>query len=875
MTLSGNEIRNKFISYFSENGHAITKSASLIPANDPTLYFVNAGMVPFKNYFTGEEQSENKRAVSSQKCMRVSGKHNDLENVGRTARHHTFFEMLGNFSFGDYFKKEAINFAWNFLTNEIGLPKDKLLISVFETDDEAFDIWNKEIGIDKSRIARMGEKDNFWSMGDTGPCGPCSEIHYAQDISCTLGNKKCSFGKCDCDKYLEIWNLVFMQFERHEDGTKTPLPKPSVDTGMGLERLSALLQGKSSNYDSDLFMPILKEIQKVTVKKYGENDEHDVSMRVLADHIRASVFLINDGVLPSNEGRGYVLRRILRRAIRHGKLLGQTQAFFYKLIPVVITEMSAAYPDLKSNQDTIEKVIHAEEDRFFETLEKGLKILSEEMTTLEKSKKKTLPGEVAFKLYDTFGFPLDLTQTICEDNNIKVDQDGFEKEMTLQKERARAGWKGSGADKIHKVYFDLSEKQETKFLGYDTLESPAKISAIIIDGKIVDEVKKGDCELVFDQTPFYAESGGQAGDAGKIKTSDSLAEITDTQKPVGSLFVHKTKILKGTLKAGDTVQLSVFKDVRLPTMRNHTATHIMHAALRNILGSHVRQAGSLVNDEVLRFDFSHFEGISPEILKAIEDEVNTVVLNNHPVEKKVMSHDQAIKEGALAFFGDKYGDEVRVIGIGDYSVELCGGTHLNHTSEIGFFKIISEGSIAAGVRRIEAVTGMNAIKMAQEEAALLKKTGEELKSTPKDIPDTVKRLQAKLKTQNKEIDKLKKQLLSGGSEDYLKDATEINNVKTVVHESSDIKSAREIATVIRDKLGSGISVVSAKEGEKSTIVVSVTKDLMDKYPANKILQPLGELINGRGGGKADIAQAGGSVLISISDIQDKLKSILT
>lgn len=874
MTYSGNQIRKLFLDYFASKQHQPVKSASLIPQNDPTLYFTNAGMVPFKNLFTGQETRDYSRATSSQKCMRVSGKHNDLENVGRTARHHTFFEMLGNFSFGDYFKKDAIAFAWEFLTQVLKMPTDRLWITVYQDDDEAAEIWQNDIGIPADRIVRMGEKDNFWSMGETGPCGPCSEIHYEQDIPCSLNNPHCAMGTCECDKYLEFWNLVFMQFERQQDGSMNPLPKPSIDTGLGLERLAALLQGKQSNYDCDLFTPLLQEIQKIVQKTYGTNDDDDISMRVIADHIRSCSFLINDGVLPSNEGRGYVLRRIMRRAIRHGKLLGQTHPFFSRLVNKLVQEMGEAYPDLKTNQSTIERVILSEEERFFETLDKGLKLLSEEIENLKSQKGSTLPGSVAFKLYDTYGFPLDLTELIANEHQLKIDQKGFDQCMTEQKERARAGWKGSGSEKVNQLYFDLSEKHQTQFLGYQTLEAPAQVLALIQDGQLVESVSKGSFEVLFDQTPFYGEGGGQAGDQGHLSGKDFKASVTDTQKPVPTLFIHTAKISEGQIKVGDQIQLSVHRKVRKATMRNHTATHIMHAALRQVLGSHVRQAGSLVNDKSLRFDFSHFESISEDLLQDIENQVNQVILDDLPVENKEMSYDEAIEKGALAFFGDKYGDQVRVVSIGDYSVELCGGTHLQRASEIGSFKIISEGSIAAGVRRIEAVTGAVAQQLAQKESRLLKEISASLKSNVEDLPAKIDKLKSQVKNKEKEIEKLKTQLIQG-SADYLKDAFETNGVKAVVYSTDDAKSARDLAIAIRDKLQSGVAVVTAKTGPKAMIVVSVTKDLTSSYPANKILSPLAELVDGRGGGKPDMAQAGGTNPSGLSQVESKLKETLS
>jgi alanyl-tRNA synthetase len=891
--MTGRDIRKAFLDFFASKGHTIVKSAGLIPQNDPTLYFTNAGMVPFKNIFTGEEKRDYIRATTSQKCMRVSGKHNDLENVGRTARHHTFFEMLGNFSFGDYFKKDAIGFAWEFLTKVVGIDKDKLWITVFEKDDEAEALWQSVAGVPIERIFRLGEKDNFWSMGETGPCGPCSEIHYQFDDCPAFGDKPTKewfVENSDAGRIMEIWNLVFMQFERSSGGSMTPLPKPSIDTGMGLERLAAVLQGKTSNYDSDLFTPLFIAIEKIVGKKYGRTDaESDVSMRVLADHIRAAVFLISDGVLPSNEGRGYVLRRILRRAIRHGKLLGQEAPFFYRLVDTLIAEMASAYPDLTGNQNTIERVIKSEEERFFETLGKGLKILAEEVDKVLSStppsplftkerEPRSLSGDVAFKLYDTFGFPLDLTEIICAEQGLTVDQAGFDAAMTQQKVRARANWKGSGEVKLGDVYFSLAEQIETAFLGYGTLEAPAIVKALIQNGQSVSLVSAGDFEAIFDCTPFYGEGGGQAGDKGLIlsPSGEFMAQVTGTQKPLPTLFVHQAQLKASSLKVGDAVQLKVARDVRLPIMRNHTATHIMHAALRKILGEHVRQAGSLVNDKLLRFDFSHFEGITPEDLKKIEEAVNQVIFDDLVIHKAEMSYDQAVANGALAFFGDKYGDLVRVVSVGDYSVELCGGTHLDRASQIGCFKIISEGSVAAGVRRIEAVTGLEAVKQAQEESGYLQEIAALLKSTVKELPQKIDRLQSQVKSLDKEIEKLKAQALRGGTVDFLKEAFEVGGVKAVVYQAnvSDAKALGQVADALMEKLVSGVSVVTTVIDDKASLIVSVSQDLTARFQAGKLVSAFAELVGGRGGGKPDRAQAGGPNVDGLGKIKDKLSDAL-
>lgn len=869
------QIRQKFLDYFGERQHQFCKSSSLIPQNDPSLYFTNAGMVPFKNFFTGEDKSSFHRAVSCQKCMRVSGKHNDLENVGRTARHHTFFEMLGNFSFGDYFKKEAIAMAWEFLTENLKLNKDKLWVTVYEEDDEAEKIWHDEQKVPLSRIVRMGKKDNFWSMGDLGPCGPCSEIHFEQNIPCTLGNKDCAFGKCDCDRYIEIWNLVFMQYEKKSDGTMHPLPQPSIDTGMGLERLVAVLQGKVNNYDSDLFALLFKKIEQLVGIKYGRDENSTMSMRVLADHIRATVFLIADGVLPSNEGRGYVLRRIMRRAIRHGKLLGQVNPFFFQLVDPLVEEMSQAYPELLTHQHTIKKIIEAEEIRFFETLEKGLKLLSEEIRLQQKT--KMLSGEMAFKLYDTYGFPLDLTEIICQENGFGIDLEGFDKAMLEQKQRARAGWKGSGEDQIQKKYFDLAQKNQTVFLGYDTLETPAKVVALLQNGEEVTSVTMGDCEIIFDQTPFYAEGGGQVGDCGVASTTSGVEmNIHDTQKPVPALFVHHAKVVKGVLSVGDIVQLTVFREVRKATMRNHTATHLLHAALRHVLGNHVRQAGSLVNQKMLRFDFSHFEAITTDDLNRVENLVNEIILQNQPVVKEEMPYDLAVQKGALAFFGDKYGDQVRVVSVGQNSIELCGGTHVNTASEIGFVKIISEGSVAAGVRRLEAITGEEAIKLAQKESNVLKELSNQLKVSYEEIPNKIDKLQLQLKSLHKEIERLNHQALRQNSEELLKNSIEINGVRAVFYVATVNQTAqlKEVSDVLMEKLKSGIAVVAAIVDDKPSVMVSVSPDLQNKFPAQAILKQILPLIEGRGGGKADRAQAGGLVVDGLQKISPLLEKIL-
>ena len=700
------EIRESFLKYFEDKKHKRLKSASLVPDRDPTLFFTNAGMVPFKNVFLGQENIGTQRATTSQKCMRVSGKHNDLENVGRTHRHHTFFEMLGNFSFGDYFKKDAITFAWEYLTQVLKLDKSRLWVTVFREDEEAEQLWKQLSEVPAGRILRLDEADNFWSMGETGPCGPCTEIHYDFDGAEGKSGEDFLAGS-ESGRIMEIWNLVFMQYDRGADGKLNTLPKPSVDTGMGLERLACVVQGVYSNYDSDLFKPLLDKISELSGKKYGADDNSDISMRVVADHIRAAVFLVGDGVMPSNEGRGYVLRRIMRRAIRHGRMLGLNEPFFFKIVPVLVAELGGVYPEITANQKFIEEVIRAEEVRFLETLENGLEMIESEIVATKKAAKKILSGAIAFKLYDTFGFPLDLTETIATESGLVVDHAEFERLMEGQRDKARAAWKGSGEAKTAEVHQQMAaEDLATRFLGYQTLDCISKISAIVKGGQRVEAANTGEeAEIFCEYSPFYAESGGQVGDQGQIIAPQALGEVRDTQKPAGELIAHLTKVVQGSLKVGDEVHLKVSPLTRAPTRLNHTATHLLHAALRQVLGEHVKQAGSLVAPERLRFDFSHFQPMTREEILAAEDLVNDKIREDLEVQKKEMGYDEAMDQGAMALFGEKYGERVRVLKIEHFSTELCGGTHVDRTGEIGIFKILSESSVAAGVRRIEAITG--------------------------------------------------------------------------------------------------------------------------------------------------------------------------
>ncbi|MBI1909236.1 MAG: alanine--tRNA ligase [Deltaproteobacteria bacterium] len=885
--MKSSEIREKFLRYFEKNSHTRVPSAPLIPLGDPTLYFVNAGMVPFKNVFIGQEKRPYTRAVSSQKCLRVSGKHNDLENVGRTARHHTFFEMLGNFSFGDYFKKEACRFGWEFLTKEMGLAKEKLMITIYTDDDEAEEIWHKEIGVPKERIRRFGQKENFWAMGESGPCGPCSEIHYDHGEKQGCGKKSCTVN-CECDRYMEIWNLVFMQFNRDDKGKLTPLPKPSIDTGMGLERLACVAQGKHSNYESDLFTPLIKECERLTGKKYGKgaspkgDTETDISIQVLCDHIRSATFLIADGVQPSNEGRGYVLRRILRRAIRHGKLLGQTKPFFYKLAEVVVREMGQAYPEIREHRETIEKVIEGEEERFLETLDRGLSMIEEELAKIKKSGEKKLAGSVVFKLYDTYGFPRDLTELIAEEKGFSIDRDGFESEMAKQKKRGKQAWKGSGEKGSGTVYQVLLQKERrSRFVGYDRLQSHSPVMALVCGETILSKVASGEeVEVVTEETPFYPEGGGQVGDKGLITTKKVQLQVVDTRKPVEGIIVHKAEVVEGTLQEGDEVDLAVDAPLREATMAHHSATHLLHAALRLILGKHVRQGGSLVTPNRLRFDFSHFEAVDRKKLQEIENLVNEKIRADLAVTHELLAYKKAIEKGALAFFGDKYGDIVRTCRMGDFSMELCGGTHVRATGQIGLLKILSESSVSAGTRRIEAVVGGEALAYLRQLELNLHQAGQLLKSSPAEVASRIERLIEQVKNLEKEIQKQKVQALSSQQSSNER-VEEIKGVKllTVQTETSDGKLLRDLSDKAIGKLGSGIALlVGSGEGKgdspKTSLIVRVSKDLTSKYDAGKIVKELAPLIGGSGGGRPDMAQAGGTDSSHLDQVFQKVKTIL-
>lgn len=857
--MKSSEIRSSFLEFFKAKEHEVVKSLSLIPRHDPTLLFTNAGMVQFKSVFLGEEKRPYARAVSCQKCIRAGGKHSDLENVGHTARHHTFFEMLGNFSFGDYFKKDAILFAWELLTQWYKLPKERLWASVYEDDDEAMNLWKELTDIPANRIVKLGAKDNFWQMGDTGPCGPCSEIIFDQGEAVGCGRPDCRIG-CDCDRYLELWNLVFMQFNRDESGNLMPLPKPSIDTGMGLERLTAVLQGKNNNFNSDLFAPIISAIAAMSNVSCGRSTETDVSIRVIADHLRAIVFLLSEGLMPSNEGRGYVLRRIIRRASRHAKLLGLDGAVLYRLMDSVVNSMGDIYPELIHEKERSSKVLMFEEEKFTKTLEQGMKILDDIIDGLKKTGEQTIPGEELFRLYDTYGFPLDLARDIVVDNHLFIDEEGFHREMEIQRERARASWVGED-EAIASIYKELvSEIGETVFVGYDILEIEAVIKAIIRNGKVVTEASEGDeVELFFDKTPFYGESGGQVGDVGIIQKSEvgviSEAEVIDTKKEAG-LHSHIVKIKRGNFKVWDRVKCVVDRDKRLSTARNHTATHLLHIALRAVLGEHVKQAGSLVSPERMRFDFAHFYPLDKKEIESIEDIVNSKILENIMVETEITDIQSAVKAGVIALFGEKYGEKVRVIRVPGFSAELCGGTHCRATGDIGLFIIISEGSVASGIRRIEALTGKAAFDYLRQRSSELNRIASILKT---DSPyERVEKLLVDMRELDKEIEILKSKMASQSSLSVIDKVKDIDGVKVLACRVDNLeqKDLRVLADNIRDRIGSGIILLASALDGQASMVAMVTKDLVKKYSAGEILKNIAAMAGGRGGGKAEMAQGG-------------------
>ncbi|HDG98770.1 MAG TPA: alanine--tRNA ligase [Desulfobacterales bacterium] len=855
------EIRKTFIEYFKDRGHEVVPSSSLIPHDDPSLLFTNAGMVQFKKLYLGEEKRSYTRAVTSQKCMRAGGKHNDLENVGYTARHHTFFEMLGNFSFGDYFKRETITWAWDLLTNGFGLPKDKLYVSIYKDDDEAFEIWHKEIGVPEERIVRLGEKDNFWAMGDTGPCGPCSEILIDQGEELSCGRPDCAPG-CDCDRYLEIWNLVFTQFDRQPDGSLVPLPSPNIDTGMGLERIAAVVQGVKSNYDTDLFKDIIGEVERLSGKSYGQEEKQDISFRVIADHSRAAAFLIGDGVMPSNEGRGYVLRRIIRRAVRYGQNLGLQPPFLNKVCTKVIQVMGEDYPELVTSKEFIEGVVRNEENRFADTLRYGIRVLNEEIQELKDRKSTIIPGDLAFKLYDTYGLSLDIVQDVAREEGLIVDLEGFDRAMEQRRKLSQASWKGSGEEDIPETYKRLfSEGFKTEFVGYDTLCSEGNIVALVSNGEETDTVRAGESvEVVLDRSPFYGESGGQVGDKGIIKSEQGIVRIGDTQKIAQNIIVHKGVVQKGEIRVGQSVTAEVDEQRRRATALNHSATHLLHAALREILGEHVKQAGSLVSPDRLRFDFSHFAQIPIDTLQEVERWVNRRIRENLPVTITEMDREEALKTGAMAIFEERYGERVRLVCVGEeVSKELCGGTHTSRTGDIGLFRIISEGSVGSNLRRIEALTGEAALAYDQAQDRQLREMAELLKVTPERVFERVNTLVQDLKQKEKDIESLRAKLLTKKSEDFMSEVREINGVKVLAKEieADSPKELRESADRLKDKIHSGVIVLGSKKNGKAMLTCVVTKDLLDRFKAGDFIRVLSEIVGGKGGGRQDMAQGGG------------------
>lgn len=850
------QLRAAFLEFFRERGHEVVPSSPLVPANDPTLLFTNAGMVPFKEVFLGREQRGYQRAASSQRCVRAGGKHNDLENVGYTARHHTFFEMLGNFSFGDYFKRDAIRYAWTFLTEVVGLPAERLWVTVYEDDDEAARIWLEEIGVDPARFRRIGAHDNFWSMGDTGPCGPCSEVFYDHGPE-VAGGPPGSEDE-DGDRYIEVWNLVFMQYDRDAEGNLHPLPSPSIDTGMGLERLAAVMQGVHDNYETDLFTPLLDAAGEIA----GVADRRKPSLKVVADHIRACSFLIVDGVLPSTEGRGYVLRRIIRRAVRHGYQLGIDEPFFYRLVESLDTVMGEAFPELRERREFVEKILFQEEKRFRETLEDGLALLDD---YLSGSDSGVIDGEVVFKLYDTHGFPVDLTADIARERGLEVDDQGFEARMAEQRERARAASRFGGARE------EVVDAGESRFTGYETLEDVGSVTGLYQDGRSVQQLQAGEQGMVvLDRTPFYAESGGQVGDRGEILANGLRFRVEDTVKQ-GDAHGHLGRLEAGQLGVGDQVTARVDRGTREATVRNHSATHLLHAALREVLGDHVQQKGSLVAPDRLRFDFSHYEAPSREELAGIEARVNEEILTNHPVEAANMAYEDAVQAGAMALFGEKYGDTVRVISVGDYSRELCGGTHAARTGDIGLFKIVDETGVAGGVRRIEALTGERALGWVQEAEERLNRLSDLLRVGPDNLVMKVEQLSERAREQEKEIERLKQKLATQAGRSLLDDAGEVAGVRflaTCVEGGG--KGLRDTLDQLKNQLGSGVIVLAAVQGEKVQLVAGVTKDLTDRLSAGDLVNHVAAQVGGRGGGRADFAQAGGK---DPSRVNDALASV--
>ena len=872
--MTGNEIRQLYLDYFQKHGHRVVRSSSLIPQDDPTLLFTNAGMVQFKRTFLGEEKRDYLRATTSQKCVRAGGKHNDLENVGYTARHHTFFEMLGNFSFGDYFKEKAVDFAWDLLTNGYGLPAEKLWASVYLDDDEAYDLWHQRIGIPESRMIRLGEEENFWAMGDTGPCGPCSEIHLDRGAEHGCGRPDCDVA-CDCDRFLEIWNLVFMQFNRDASGTMTPLPKPSIDTGLGLERMASLIQNVNTNYDTDLIYPIIQRTESLAEKPYGQAEADDVAMKVIADHSRAAAFLIGDGVLPSNEGRGYVLRRIMRRAIRYGRNIGLNQPFLHETARVVFDIMVPAYPDLKTAAAFITNVIENEEVRFSETLDNGLRVLNDALAEIRAKGTTQVPGDLIFKLYDTFGFPVDIVRDVVRDEGMTLDTDGFELRMDQQRRQSRSKINFTGVSDAYRQLSASGEKPE--FVGYGTLTCEARVVLVVQDNKSMDAADAGDTvEVVTTATPFYGEAGGQVGDHGTITAPGMEMMVTDTLKDPTGIIIHKGQVQAGHLENGQTVMLTVDGDHRAAVALNHTATHILHAALRHELGDHVKQAGSMVAADRLRFDFTHFSQIDSDALERIETFVNQRIRQNVPVAVEEMDMDHAMKSGATALFEEKYGDRVRVISLDTFSRELCGGTHTGRTGNIGLFKIFSESSVASGVRRIEALTGSAALDHVQKNSRILQQLSHLVKDKPDALVTRVESTLTSLKSLEKETERLKTKMAEMQADGSGEQILDINGIPAIIQQVTvDKPSAlRELADRFKDRIGSGIVVLGCETDDKALLIVVVTKDLNHRFHAGKMIKPIAEVVGGSGGGRPDMAQAGGTQPQNLPQALDKARELI-
>lgn len=862
-----NELREKYLSFFESKGHLRLPSFSLIPQNDPSLLLINSGMAPLKPYFTGEQEPPRRRVTTCQKCIRTP----DIENVGKTARHGTFFEMLGNFSFGDYFKKEAIPWAWEFVTKVLEMPEDRLYVSIYEEDDEAFEIWHKDVGLPADRIVRMGKKDNFWEHG-VGPCGPCSEIYFDRGVERGCGKPDCKVG-CDCDRFIEFWNNVFTQFYRDEEGNYTRLSKPNIDTGMGLERLAVIMQDVNNLFEVDTVRNVLDYVCRIAGVEYGKSAKDDISIRVITDHIRSTTMMVSDGVIPSNEGRGYVLRRLLRRAARHGKLLGINKPFLYDVALVVINESKEAYPDLAEKADYIQRVIKIEEEKFDVTIDQGLSILNDFISQTKDANKKTLSGSMVFKLHDTYGFPLDLTREIAEENGLEIDEEGFKSEMAEQKNKAREALKNKGnAAWGESLYSKLDKSVKTDFVGYEHIECDSKIAFIIKDAEVADYAQEGDeVTIILDRTPFYAESGGQVGDTGTIRTSQGLVRINDCKKTPDGKYIHIGVVEKGLIEKGSDAKAEIDAARRMAIARNHTATHLLQKALRNVLGSHVTQAGSLVEPDRLRFDFTHFSAVDPEDLKKVEREVNEKILEGLPVTANEMPLEEARKLGAMALFGEKYGDVVRLVKMGDYSLELCGGTHLNSTSQAGLIKILGESGVASGVRRIEALTGLSAIEYFNEREKMLNDVAAALKTSPQDSIKKVEALSAQIKDAEKEIEQLRSKLVSGALDGVLANAVDVKGVKLVAarFDQLDMESLRNTGDTLKNKLGSGVVALATAYGGKVNFIVTATRDVIEKgIHCGNIIREVARITGGGGGGRPDMAQAGGK---DISRIDEALK----